>query len=138
MQPFPLPSDLTHAGGIVLRTEGESTRVLLVRASLAPSDWVLPKGHVESGEAPEETARREVREEAGVDGLPTLYLGSLEFYSFSGEHVRAGYFLMRFVAEVPSLEAREVLWCSASEALRLVRFDNMKALIRSAERAFGI
>ena len=70
---------LTHAGGVVYRGDGAARRVLLVRAKPAPHDWVLPKGHLERGETPEETARREVREEAGVDAEPLRYAGTIEF-----------------------------------------------------------
>ena len=47
---------LTHAGGAVLR----DGRVLLVRAKPAPHDWVLPKGHIEAGEMPPVTVRRDI------------------------------------------------------------------------------
>ncbi len=33
-----------------------------------PGVWALPKGLVDPGESPAETAVREVREETGVDG----------------------------------------------------------------------
>ena len=39
---------------------------LLVEATNDPAQWVLPKGHVEEGEQPRETAVREVHEETGV------------------------------------------------------------------------
>ena len=43
--------------------------------------WVLPKGTVEAGESHEETALREVREEAGVRASIVQYVGSSN-YSF--------------------------------------------------------
>ena len=126
---------LTHAGGLVRRARRGTALALLVRAKPAPHDWVLPKGHIETGEMPEQTARREVREEAGVEATPIRYLGSLEFDSPRGERVRAGYFLMQFVRDVPRVEDREIRWCPVAEALRLVRFENTRALIRAADRA---
>jgi 8-oxo-dGTP pyrophosphatase MutT (NUDIX family) len=56
----------THAGGVVMRGHGTRTRFLLVEASDDPSQWVLPKGHIESTENSVETAVREVHEETGV------------------------------------------------------------------------
>ena len=122
---------LTHAGGVVRRTEGGTTRILVVRASRTP-DWVLPKGHIEADESPEETAVREVREEAGVEATPVAYLGELTFTSPRGDEVHAGYFLMEYVRDVPAMEDREILWCSMDEALELLRFENTRTLIRRA------
>ncbi len=121
----------THAGGVVVRTDGEP-RVLLVRARPAPHDWVLPKGHIEAGERAEQTARREVIEEAGVDGEPLHSLGTLEFSTPAGKHVRAVYFLMRYAGDTTPHERREVRWATFDEALRLVQFDDTRALIAAA------
>ncbi|MBU3810050.1 MAG: NUDIX domain-containing protein [Candidatus Niameybacter stercoravium] len=46
--------------------------------------WVLPKGTVELGETHEMTARREVKEEAGVDAKIIGYIGSSQ-YHFQGK-----------------------------------------------------
>lgn len=121
----------THAGGIVVRGD-KPARLLLVRAKPAPHDWVLPKGHIESGETPEQTARREVIEEAGVEADVDRYVDRLEFDSPGGEHVRCAYYLMRFVRDVPVHEDRECRWATLDEALRLIKFDNTRALIRAA------
>ena len=53
-------------------------RVLLVRHSYGRRNWELPGGGAEPGEAPDETALRELREETGLVGaverLSGLYL----------------------------------------------------------------
>ncbi|HZR25621.1 MAG TPA: NUDIX domain-containing protein [Vicinamibacterales bacterium] len=121
----------THAGGIVVRGDNPA-RVLLVRAKPAPHDWVLPKGHIDPGETPEQTARREVIEEAGVEGHVERYVDLLEFDSPRGEHVSCAYYLMRFEREVSAHEDRQIRWATFEEALRLIRFDNTRSLIRTA------
>ena len=122
---------LTHAGGVVLR----DGRVLLVRAKPAPHDWVLPKGHIDPGEAPADTAAREVREEAGVEASPGPALGVLEFESPKAGRVRCLYFRMHYVRDVPPEDDREIRWCSVDEALDLIRFEDARALVRDAIRS---
>jgi len=54
------------AGVVVVRETADGWRVLLLRAY---NYWDFPKGLVEPGEDPLATARREVREETGIDDL---------------------------------------------------------------------
>src|SRR5215210_5279704 len=57
----------TSAGGVVFRVEDGRPLFLLIRDSYR--NWGFPKGHVESGEAPEQAALREVAEETGLAEL---------------------------------------------------------------------
>lgn len=59
------------AGGVVARVEGGRVHVALVREG-ARFQYVLPKGHVESGEMVEQAARREIAEETGLTDLELL------------------------------------------------------------------
>ena len=124
-------ADPTHAGGVVVRASPGGLEVLVVTARLAPDLWVLPKGHLEDDETPEETAVREVAEEAGVEGRVERLLGVVEFEN-DGEEVRAAYYLMAFVRDVPPLEDRQVAWVTPDEAMRRLRFADVQALVRTA------
>jgi bis(5'-nucleosidyl)-tetraphosphatase len=71
------PSEMSEslsAGGVIVRWEGEKLLVALVLEEGNP-DYILPKGKVESGEALEIAAQREIEEEAGLTEL--AYLGKL-------------------------------------------------------------
>jgi hypothetical protein len=63
--------DETSAGGLVVADDGVTgPRAALIgrtdrRGRLL---WSLPKGHIEAGETPEDTAVREVAEETGIVG----------------------------------------------------------------------
>lgn len=54
------------AGVVVVRRFGDATKFLLLRCF---GYWDFPKGEVEDGEDPFETARREVAEETGLSEL---------------------------------------------------------------------
>jgi len=61
------------AGGVVIF----GNAVLLLKKY--NGDYVLPKGKVESGETLEETAKREVLEEAKVRARPVEYIDKIEY-----------------------------------------------------------
>lgn len=125
----------THAGGIVYRRDSAGQPlVLLVRASRAPHEWVLPKGHIEIGETAEQTARREILEEAGVDAMVERRLGEAHFVSSRGQHVQVLFFLMAYCGSVRAKEIREVRWCSTERAEALSLLENVRILLRSAAR----
>ena len=104
---------------------------LLVRASQSPYEWVLPKGHIDPGETPEQAARREVLEETGVDADVSSPLGDVTF-DFDGKRVVVRYFLMQFRQIATATELREIRWCSLTEAERLLEFDGARDIVRRA------
>ncbi len=53
-------------------------RLLVVSKKAAPEVFYLPGGKPETGESPEETLARELREELGVAPLETSLLGEVE------------------------------------------------------------
>src|SRR5262249_49814502 len=114
-------------GGVVIRDD----RVLLVRAKPAPHDWVLPKGHIEPGETPEQTARREVQEEAGVDAEIVRAVGGLDYVTPRGE-VRAVFFAMRFVREVPAAARGAMAGWTRDGGGRWIRAGDPRRLFRGA------
>ncbi len=124
---------LTHAGGVVRRDGPDGATFLLVRARRFPFDWVLPKGHIEIGETPEQAAFREVCEEAGVDAEISRAVGDLNFRA-RGRTVNVRYFAMRYRSEVAATEEREVRWCSLTEAEELLEFDDARELVRRTAR----
>jgi len=67
------------AGGIIFRRnkKGE-VEILLIQDS--KDRWTIPKGHIEEGETAQETAVREVGEEAGLTDIEVIcWLGKIHF-----------------------------------------------------------
>jgi len=115
-----------------MRRKGDRLEVLLVRAKRDPTAWIFPKGHIESGETPEETAARETREEAGVEGEILRAVGEPLEFDNGRELVRVQYFLMRARKEKSSPEKREKKWFAVDEALDEVRFEDTRRLLKHA------
>lgn len=94
----PGPDALTHAGGLVLRRTKKGVEYLLTESRDRPSVPVLPKGHIEPGEMPRETAVREVREETGLWARVHERLDDKEF-PVNGQSIRVRFFLMELLKE---------------------------------------
>jgi 8-oxo-dGTP pyrophosphatase MutT (NUDIX family) len=125
---------LTHAGGVVHRLRDGRREFLVVTASKRPDHWVLPKGHIEAGEAAETTAVREVREEAGIDAEVERALGDTAL-DIGSEHQRIRFYLMRAVGEVPRQEQRALSWLEAGAATQRLSFPEARELIRAAAQS---
>ena len=127
-------TSLTHAGGVVFRVSEGRREVLLVRSRNESHHWVFPKGHIEAGESPEETALREVREEAGSRAKVLAPVGECEF-EMPGEWVRVRYFSMRYCGPCAASEERETKWCPIERALESLSFENDRQLLRELHNA---
>lgn len=124
----------THAGGIVIKAHDGEMRFLIVSAMQNPQHWVFPKGGIAPGESAEKAAQREVLEEAGVEGDILEPIGS-SAYRAGGETVSVQFFLMRYVAERASAEGRRKRWCTYTEGLSVLSFEDAHDLLRRAHVA---
>ena len=122
---------LTHAGGVVHRLRDGRREFLVVTASKRSDHWVLPKGHIEAGEAAEAAAVREVREEAGVDAELERALGDTAL-DIGSEQQRIRFYLMRAIGEVPRQERRTLAWLEAGAAIQRLSFPEARELLRAA------
>jgi len=101
--------------------------------------WGFPKGHAESGESPEETARRELFEETNLKVVRLLTPTPLvEQYTFLryGKRIekQVTYFLAQVEGEV-ALQGDEIAqgrWVSFEEAAELITFPEGKELCQRA------
>ena len=129
------PRQLTeHSyGGIVVR-DGQMA-VIVPRGKRA---LALPKGGPESGERPEDTAAREVREETGVLGRVRAPLGDVVyFYRRSGRRVRktVSFFLLDYVegsTDDHDHEVTEARWVPLEEARSELTYPGEREMVENA------
>ena len=121
----------SHAGGIVFRRRQGADYFLIVRAKPNPTHWVIPKGHIEPHETPEDAARREIREETGVVAEIVAPLGELRF-AYRGAQINTIVYLLEYQAEATPLEEREHRWGLFDEVVGLLTFADTQELLRGA------
>jgi 8-oxo-dGTP pyrophosphatase MutT (NUDIX family) len=130
--------DETSAGGVVFRVEDGQAFYLLIRDSY--QNWGFPKGHLESGEAPQAAATREVAEETGVLALSVR--GSIDtidwFFRFRGEliHKVCHFYLMETTESSTQPQRAEGItacrWTRFDEAESLISYANARDVLRRA------
>ena len=126
------------AGGVVVRGDDVLVIVPKRRAASGAKVLALPKGHVDGDETPEEAARREVREEGGVDAELLDDLGEVRYrYKRGGrlidKHVR--FFLFNYLSGSPEdhdHEISEARWMTLSEAARALTYSGEREMISEA------
>lgn len=131
------------AGGIVVRRLGGRPHVAAIRPQGAkPGTWVLPKGAIDPGESPAQTALREVREETGLEGRAVEKLGDVKYvYTWNGERifkvvsfflVRAGRGRIGEIEEAMRVEVAEARWLPLEEAPTLLAYGGERAMAAKA------
>ncbi len=121
------------AGGVLVRNVGGRPMLAAIRPQGKRAGvWALPKGLVDPGESPAETAVREVREETGVDGRLVEKLGDVKYvYTRGGERIfkivsfyllRAGRGRIGEIDESMRIEVAEARWLPLEEAPRLLAY----------------
>jgi 8-oxo-dGTP pyrophosphatase MutT (NUDIX family) len=110
--------------------------------------WALPKGIVDAGEKPAETALREGYEETGVRGRLDEKLGDVRYvYTWEGERVFkiVSFFLARAlggrIGELPpgmEVEVAEARWLPLADGPSLLAYKGEREMAaRAAEKLTG-
>ncbi|HXZ32113.1 MAG TPA: NUDIX domain-containing protein [Terriglobales bacterium] len=150
------------AGGVVVRRSAEGWQVAVIEpqkddsaetgAKSKDKKWqklllALPKGLVDKGEKPEQTAIREVREETGLNAIPVAKLATVKYvYVRSwGNRERVfkivTFYLLRYVSgEIDNvapemrIEVRRALWIALEEAAQKLAYSGEKDTVREAQK----
>jgi 8-oxo-dGTP pyrophosphatase MutT (NUDIX family) len=105
--------------------------------------WALPKGNIDPGESPAETAVREVREETGVEGRLVEKLGDVRYVYTRKGGLRVfkvvSFFLLRAgrgrigeIDESMRIEVAEARWLPLEDAPRLLAYGGEREMAAKA------
>ena len=131
------------AGAVVFRKDGSTIQYLLLHYpsnAKAPKDyWDFPKGHIEKGEKIEDTVKREVEEETGLEDIKFVE-GFKEWikYSFKFEGKTIFKIVTYFLTETKTEEIKVSFehlgyeWLPYEQTLEKLSFKNAKEILKKA------
>jgi 8-oxo-dGTP diphosphatase len=137
------------AGGVLLKSIRGQLMVAAIRPrGKAAGVWALPKGNLDPGEQPAETAVREVFEETGVHGHLVEKLGDVKYTYTRRGGVRVfkivSFYLLRAgrgriddIEERMRIEVDEARWLPLDEAPTLLAYGGEREMVQKARDRFA-
>jgi len=137
------------AGGVLIRWIARRPHLAAIRPQgKPPGTWALPKGNIDPGETPAETAVREVWEETGVHGKLVEKLGDVKYAYTRRDGTRvfkivsfylltAGRGRLGAIEERMKVEVAEARWLPLDEAPKLLAYGGEKEMARQALARFA-
>ncbi|HUC79029.1 MAG TPA: NUDIX domain-containing protein [Candidatus Saccharimonadales bacterium] len=125
------------AGGLIFRRNGADNHIEFLLIQDAKGRWTIPKGHIESGETPEETAAREIIEETGIIDMRIMeHLGKIHFrYRRESSLVlmTTEIFLAEATGDSDKIEKEDwmknIKWLTTAEAIDKIEYDDITKLL---------
>ncbi len=137
---MPQPPAVRQSAVLAWRRHKRRVRFVLV-TSLETRRWVLPKGHVEHGLSPRESAIREAFEEAGIEGA--VVDRSIGAYDYEKADRKGGGWcevavypmaVSRVLQDWPEKRMRRRKWMTPAQAADAVDEKKLKKLIAKFAR----
>ncbi len=137
------------AGGVVVRASGadpEKWELAVIRPR-GKKVMALPKGHIDEGETASAAARREVREETGLEGQLVQKLGDVKYaYKWDGRtifKVVSFFLFLQVGGQIDQLEEKmrvevdEARWVPLDDALRQLSYGGEREMAKKALAALA-
>lgn len=126
------------AGGIIYRRNPDQPNVIeILLIQDAKGRWTIPKGHVEEGENPRDTARREITEETGLKEMKVHdWLGKINFRYRRNDSLvlmTTEIFLVQALGQTGDIKKEKWMlslgWLPANDALEKIEYEDIGKLI---------
>ena len=124
------------AGGLVFDDHGR-VAIIARHSRSGHLEWGLPKGHIEKGETPQQTAVREVHEETGILGEVVESIATIDYW-FTGTNQRVHklvhhFALRRISGELtvegdPDHEAEDAIWVDFDDLDDVLSYPNERKI----------
>ncbi|MBT1172600.1 NUDIX domain-containing protein [Bifidobacterium sp. MA2] len=124
------------AGGLVFDELGR-VAIIARHSRSGHLEWCLPKGHIEKGESPQQTAVREVHEETGILGEVVDSIATIDYW-FTGTtqrvHKLVHHFALRQVGGEltvdgdPDHEAEDAIWVDFKDLDDVLSYPNERKI----------
>lgn len=124
------------AGGIVWRRNKKGNIEILLHKD--PKErWTIPKGHIEPGETPRQTAEREITEETGLQEMNVMkWLGKINFqYRRQNSLIlmTTQIYLVQALGDTNNVQKEDfmksIAWLDANDALEKIEYEDIGKLI---------
>lgn len=124
------------SGGVIFRHGKEGgVEILLIQDS--KDRWTIPKGHIEEGETAQETAVREIGEEAGLTDITVLgWLGKIHFRYRRVDRLvlmTTQIYLVRAEGDTDAIKKEEwmndIKWFKFNDALEVIEYEDIGTLM---------
>ncbi|MFT8593112.1 MAG: NUDIX hydrolase [Bifidobacterium sp.] len=125
------------AGGLIFN-EKQEVAIIARHSRSGHLEWCLPKGHIEKGETPEQTAVREVHEETGILGEVQESIATIDYW-FTGTNQRIHKLVHHFVLTQtggfltvegdPDHEAEQAAWVSFNDLESVLSYPNERKIV---------
>lgn len=135
MQELPVVREYS-AGGLIFDERGY-VAIIARHSRNGHLEWCLPKGHIEHGETPRQTAVREVHEETGILGEVVDSIATIDYW-FTGTsqriHKLVHHFALRRVAGSltvegdPDREAEDAVWTRFDDLDKVLSYPNERKI----------
>lgn len=133
-----LPVSREYSAGGLIFNDDDEVAIIARHSRSGHLEWCLPKGHIEKGETPEQTAVREVHEETGILGKVTGSIATIDYW-FTGSEERVHKLVHHYVLHQtaghltvsgdPDHEAEDAAWVPFDKLTSILSYPNERRIV---------